>query len=329
MQNRNNNKLLSTRLFLALLLSMVMAWPAAAEYPDEDIRYVLHVSPGGSTDVLARKLAAGLQERLGVNVIVENRPGGKSAMQMAALTKSEPDGYTIGSVTASHISDFKQSSGRYDIDSVDWIARIVVDPYVIAINSDSPIGSLKELVAYTKQNPGQLKVAGFSNGSGGHVAWEIFAREAGIEAGDIKWIPYDSVKGAVTAVLGAHADVTVSNIGLVRAHVLSNDIRVLGIMADERAELLPDVPTFAEAGYDVDTSWQQFRGLIAPKGMPQELQQKLAADVKQVMETPEFKSYLTSAQMNYGFMTPDQFTLFAQKQGKATNQWLEELGLKK
>lgn len=314
----------------ASTLAVSLITPAMADYPEEDIRYVLHVSPGGSTDVLARKLVPGLQEELGVNIVVENRPGGQTAMQMADLTRSDPDGYTLGSVTATHISKmhllFKD---RYDVDSVDWIARLVVDPYLITVNSDSPFQNLQALDDHIAQNPGEITVAGFANGSGSHVAWEIFAESAGIESQDIKWVPYESVKDAVTAVLGGHADLTVANVGMVRGQVQAGNLRVLGIMADERADLLPEVPTFKEAGYDVDTSWQQFRGIIGPKGMPMERKQKLAAAIKKVMETQEFQDYLTSAQLNYGFMPPKEFAQFANQQDQATQAWLERLGLMK
>lgn len=316
--------------FLTPILGISLTAPVMADYPEKDIRYVLHVSPGGSTDVLARKLVPGLQEELGVNVVVENRPGGQTAMQMADLTRSDPDGYTLGSVTATHISKmhllFKD---RYDIDSVDWVARLVVDPYLITVNNDSPFQSLQALDDFVEQNPSEITVAGFANGSGGHVAWEIFAESAGIENQDIKWVPYESVKDAVTAVLGGHADLTVANVGMVRGQVQAGNLRVLGIMADERADLLPEAPTFKEAGYDVDTSWQQFRGIIGPKGMPMARKQKLASAIKKVMATQEFQDYLTSAQLNYGFMPPKEFAQFAQKQNEATLAWLERLGLMK
>lgn len=315
--------------FLALVGLAFIATPVQAEYPDKQIRYILHVKPGGATDVLARKFAAGLQTEINQNVIVENRPGGKSAKQMAVLTTADADGLTFGSVTASHISAFSKSLKRYDIDSVEWVARMVVDPYLIAINADSSFKSLKDLVTYVKKNPGKLTVAGFSEGSGGHIAWEIFANKAGISKKDIKWIPYGSVKKAVTAVLGGHADATVSYVGLVRDHVTTNKLRVLGIMADKAPELMPDIPTFKEAGYDVDTSWQQFRGLIAPKGMSKDKQKKLAALVKKVMSTDAFKKYMNDAQLNYGFMGPDEFSAFSKKQDVSTKGWLKKLGLVK
>jgi len=317
-----------------IALLVVLSWvftavPVMAEYPDGQIKYILHVKPGGATDVLARKTAAGLQKEIGQTIVVENRPGGKSALQMAALVKAEPDGYTIGSVTASHISNFNKSLKRFSIDSVDWVVGMVVDPYLIAIKSDSPIQSLKELVAFVKKNPGELKVAGFADGSGGHVAWEIFADKAGIERKNIKWIPYGGVNEAVTAVLGGHSDVTVAYVGLTREYVKTGRLRILGIMADKAPELMPDIPTFKEAGFDVDTSWQQFRGIIAPKGMSADKKIRLARLVKKVMAQPDFKEYMTNAQLNYGYMEPDEFTSFVQKQNVATQTWLKKLGLVK
>lgn len=312
---------------LAIFLVVLFASRANSQYPEEQIRYIVHVQPGGAADVLARKLAAGLRDELGQNIIVENRPGGRSARQMAVLTRADADGYTIGSVTASHIVAFNQFLARYDIDSIEWVARLVVDPYVIAVGAESPIKSLRDLVAFVQENPGELQVAGFYDGSGGHIAWEIFANVAGISRRDVRWIPYDSVNQAVTAVLGGHADVTVSYVGLVRGHVTTSRLRVLGIMADEPPELLPDIPTFRQAGFDVDTSWQQFRGLVAPKGMPADHKARLAAAVENVMAQTNFQQYLTDAQLNYGFMGPEQFEAFVQRQNVSAQDWLKELGL--
>jgi len=301
--------------------------PALAEYPEKDIRYILHVSPGGSTDVLARKISPELQKELGVNIIVENRPGGQTAMQMATLTNTEPAGYTFGSVTATHLVKMNTMFDQYDVNSVDWIARLVTDPYLITVPNGSPIESLKELDIYIEENPGELIVAGFATGSGSQIAWEIFAEKAGIKGDDIKWVPYQSVKEAVTAVLGNHADLTIANVGMVKGQAEAGNLRVLGIMADERAKLLPNVPTFEEAGYDVDTSWQQFRGIIGPKGIPEKRKQKLAEAIKKVLETQEFQNYIDSAQMNYGYLPPKKFTEFAEKQDKLTRDWIDRLGM--
>lgn len=159
-------KTILMRVACAALAASVTTPVLAQDYPVGDIRYILHVKPGGATDVMARRLADGLQKELGVNVIVENRDGGSGARQMAQLTRAAPDGQTIGSVTASHLGMLQQSDS-FNVNSVDWACNLVLDPYLLAVRSDSPINNLQDLVAAAKANPGSLSVAGFGEASGG------------------------------------------------------------------------------------------------------------------------------------------------------------------
>jgi tripartite-type tricarboxylate transporter receptor subunit TctC len=300
---------------------------AAAEYPEEPIRWVLHVTPGGATDVMARKLAAGLEAELGQTLVIENVSGGRGARQMAELARAEPDGYTIGSVTATHIGVFNENLKQYSVDEIDWIARLVLEPYILAVPADAPYNTMQEFVDYVKAHPGELNAAGFVRGSGSHIAWEIFAASAGITADDVRWIPFDSVGDAVVSLLGGHTGATFAYIDLVQDHVEAGTLKVLGIMSDKRAEQMPNVPTFGESGFDVDTSWQQFRGIIGPKGIPEDRKQKLASAVEKALNTPELKAYLDEAGLTYGFQGPVDFTTFAKKQDAITKEWFKKLGV--
>jgi tripartite-type tricarboxylate transporter receptor subunit TctC len=294
----------------------------AQDWPNGDIRYILHVEPGGATDVMARRLADGLQSELGVNVVVENRAGGSGARQLAQLTMAQPDGQTIGSVTASHLGMFQQS-GEFDIDSIEWSCGLVLDPYLLAVQADSDIESLDDLVARAEENPGSLSVAGFGEGSGGQIAWMMFEEAAGLDDGEINWVPYDSVGDAVVAALGGHNDVAIAYIGLVRQHVEAGNMRVIGIMSDDRAEAIPDVPTYGEQGYEVNTSWQQFRGVIVPPETPAEYQQALCDAVESVMETEEMRRYIADSELVPGYMGPDEFRAFVEQQNELTISWME------
>lgn len=127
---------------LAAAIAMMPAG-ARADFPDKPIRYLLHVSPGGATDVMARKLAIAMEKILGVPLVVENKPGGRGATQLAELAAAKPDGYTIGAVTSTHIGAFNQTLKQYKVDSFDWIARLVNEPYLIVVNKDSKITSMR------------------------------------------------------------------------------------------------------------------------------------------------------------------------------------------
>ena len=295
----------------------------AQDWPDGDLSYILHVSPGGATDVMARRLADGLQSELGVNVVVENQPGGSGARQMALMSTAAPDGQTLGSVTASHLGMFLQSE-EFDVDSAEWACGLVLDPFLLAVPTDSDIHSLDDLVEMAQENPGELSIAGFGEASGGHVGWAMFEEAAGIE-GDVNWVPYDSVSDAVTAALGGHNDIAIAYVGLVSQHVEAGNMRVIGIQADEPAEAFPDAPTYQEAGYDVDSAWAQFRGTIMPPETPIELQEALCDAVEAVLLTDEVQEYIADSELVYGYMPPAEFREFVETQDEQAAYWAERL----
>ncbi|MPZ39998.1 MAG: hypothetical protein GEU95_18465 [Rhizobiales bacterium] len=314
---------------LSVLAAAATLQIAAAAFPEKPIHYVLHVSPGGATDVLARVLATALEKQLGQTVVVENRPGGSGARQMAALEKGPNDGHVIGAVTASHIAIFQQRLKEYNIDSVEWVAQMVVDPYLFAASPNAKFQSLEELAAYAKANPGKVKIAGFELGSGGHIAWEILSASMGLPRDAIIYVPYRSVKDGIVATLGGHADFSIGYVDLVLPYATTNKLNVIGVMSDKRSDLLPNAPTIKEAGFDADTDWQQFRGIIAPKGTPPDRQQALAEAIRKAMETPEFKKYVKDAQLMPEFRGPGAFRAFVKKQDDLTRDWLQKLKLAK
>jgi tripartite-type tricarboxylate transporter receptor subunit TctC len=301
--------------------------PAFAEYPDKPIRYILHVSPGGATDIMARKMAIGLEKALGTSVIVENKAGGRGAAQMNDIVTAKPDGYTIGSVTNTHVGAFNQTLKQYNVDSVDWLARLVTEPFLIAVRSDSKIKNMKDMIEAAKAKPGSVVMAGFVRGSGGHFAFEMIAQAAGVPSANIRWVPFDSVGDAVTSVLGGHAEATMAYVDLVKNHVAAGTLRVIGIMADQRVPQFPDVPTLKEQGLNVDSSWQQFRGVIGPKGIPADVKAKLGNAIQEVLKTPELQTYFNESALVSAYLSPDQFGPYAQQHDKLTKQWMDTLGI--
>jgi tripartite-type tricarboxylate transporter receptor subunit TctC len=302
---------------------------ASANYPDKPIRDVLHVSPGGGTDIMARTLGNALQSVLGQTLVIDNRAGGRGASQMAELRMAKPDGYTIGSVTNTHIATFHQTLRQYTVDSVDWIAKLVAEPYLIVVRSDGPIKSLRDLVDTIKAQPGGTVIAGFTRGSGSHIAWEMLMNAAGVPANAANWVPYDSVADGVTAVLGGHGVATVAYVDLVKDNVEAGKLRVIGVMADKPLAQFPNVPTFKDQGFNVPSAWQQWRGVIGPKGMPEPVKQQLAAAIKTALAAPDMQAYLKSGSLEYSYLGPADFTAFAHEQDTLTIEWLKKLGMMK
>ena len=319
----------SAMIVTTIAAALALTAPAKAEYPDHPVRYVLHVSAGGATDVMARKLGNALQGVLGQPFVIENKPGGRGASQMVELTRAAPDGYTIGSATNTHLAAFHQVLKQYNVDSLSWIAKLVYEPFVFVVRSDSSVKDMQGLLKAIKDQPGKIVIAGFVRGSGSHVAWEMLMHAANLPSDSVNWVPYDSVGDGVTAVLGGHGLATVAYAGLVKDHVTAGNLRVIGVMADKRLEEMPSVPTLKEQGIDVPTSWQQWRGVIGPKGIPMDIQNKLAGAIQKVMASDDMKQFVHNDSLVADYMGPADFTNFVRDQDKITVDWLKELGFLK
>lgn len=157
--------------------------------------------------------------------------------------------------------------------------------------------------------------------------WEMFTRDANMRQGSSRWVPYDGVGDAVTAALGGHVDAVVAYTDLVKEHVEAGTLRVIAVLAKNRLEALPEAPTFAEQGYDLDTGWQQFRGVIAPKNVPLAVKQRIATAFRNALSSPEMVQYMKKAALVNSYAGPEEFTAYVQQQDRVTAEWLDRLGI--
>jgi tripartite-type tricarboxylate transporter receptor subunit TctC len=317
-----------------VVLSVVMVFvlffgtvQAQDKYPTKPITIISHTAAGSPTDLMARQLGKAAESFLGQPVIVENKPGGGGAMQVAALLSSPADGYTLAAVTPTQIGAWESTlKGKFNIDQFAWITRVEIDPYILVVQADSQWKTLKEFVEYAKKNPNKLRVGGYGSvGSGHNVAFNILAKAAGIQA---VWMPYEGTNAAVTALLGGHIDAANSNPGQVTQQVEAGKLRILGVMAEKRLKDLSNVPTYAEAGYPVDAGWSQFRGIFGRKGIPQPIQAQLSEVFIKAIKSPSFQDYLKKTNQEDGSMDLTTFTEFIKGQKKLTTEWYQELGIK-
>lgn len=298
----------------------------AGNFPEEDITIVVHTSAGGPTDLMARELGSAVESIIDQNVVIENLPGGSGATQMSEIASAENNGYTLGTMTPSQMGLLNGTlADQYSLEDFSWITRTQIDPYIIAVHEDSEFETLEDLVSYAEENPNDLNVGGYGGtGSGHNIAFNIFSESANIET---NWTAYESTGDAVTALLGQHVDVINSNPGEVSQYVESGEVRILGVMAEEELAEMPDVPTYEEAGYDVDTDWSQFRGIYAPADVPDDVKENLSELFIEAMETEEYQEYMTNAQMQEGSMTNQEYDEFIQNQDELTGDWYERLGV--
>ncbi|NWF54270.1 MAG: tripartite tricarboxylate transporter substrate binding protein [Syntrophaceae bacterium] len=302
--------------------------PADAQdkFPTKPITLITHTKAGSPTDVMVRQLGKAAEPIFGQSVVVVNKPGGSGATQMASVRAAPADGYTLGACTPTQVGAMQGPlKGKFSIQDFSWLARVEIDPYILIVRSDKPWMTLKELVEYARKNPGKLKVGGYGAvGSGHNIAFNLLAKAAGFQA---IWTPYEGTNDAVTAVLGGHVDAANSNPGQVTQFVEAKKLRVLGVMGEKRLPGLPDVPTYAEAGFPVEKGWDQFRGIFGRKEIPEPIQDKISEVFLQAARTPAFVDYLKKTQMADGSMDRKAFTVFIGQQDKLTVSWYKELGL--
>lgn len=286
----------------------------ASDYPTKPITTVVAWSAGGGTDVMTRAFAQGAKEHLGQPMNVVNKPGSSGAVGWGEIAHStEPDGYTL-TVVSPEIG-FMEEQGLYDfgLDDFTLITLINEDPAALAVRADAPWDTFEEFVADAQARPGEISVGNSGPGLVWDLATTAIEREADIE---VTHVPYDGAATAVQAVLGGTLDAMSFSIGEVRAQVEAGEMKVLGIALEDRLEALPDIPTFAEQGYDVQIG--TFRGMAGPAGMDPEIvsilndafvemaKEDVFVDVMEnnsfgirVMETEEFQEFFEGARDMY------------------------------
>ncbi|WP_370635976.1 Bug family tripartite tricarboxylate transporter substrate binding protein [Paralcaligenes sp. KSB-10] len=287
------NKFFSVLLIGAATLCGSVPALASDSYPSQPIKLIVPFPPGGPTDALARRLAQGLSKPLGQSVIVENKSGAGGNIGSDYVAQAKPDGYTLlfgtSGPLAINISLYKKL--RYDPrTSFAPIIRIGHLPNILVLNPKVPAKNLQELIAYAKQNPDKLTYASSGNGASSHLAGVLFNKMAGTH---ILHIPYKGTGPALNDLLGGQVTMSFTDILTALPHVKNGTLRAIGLASAQRSAALPDLPTLSEeglTGYDVSV----FFGIVAPKGTPEPVVQKLNQAFIQAMAEPEVKSTLVS-----------------------------------
>ena len=275
------------------------------------LRIIVPYAPGGPIDVTARMLAERVRDTLGV-VIIENRPGGGGNIGVDAIAKAAPDGLTVGiAAVATHaINPWLFSKMPYDA-AKDFapVTQMVRVPNVLVVNAETAarlkIETLADLIAYAKANPGKLNYGSGGNGSAGHLAGEMFKRDAGIYA---VHIPYNGGNPAQLALLSGQVDFNFDNLATAAPNIRSGKLKALAVTTLGRSPALPDVPPVADTlkGFAIDTWW----GIVGPAGMPREVVQKLNQAFVAALQAPETKTRFTTLMAEPVPNSPDEFGAF-------------------
>jgi tripartite-type tricarboxylate transporter receptor subunit TctC len=280
------------RVFSAVALALSAFHAAAQGYPNKPVKMLVPFPPAGATDVVGRFLAQKLGERWGQSVVVENRPGAGGSIGSDLVAKAPADGYTLLMATSStHSIGPSLSKLPYDpIKDFAPIAHVANVPNVLVVSPTLPVKDMKEFIALAKSKPGQLNFASSGQGTIVHLNGELFKMLAGV---DLQHIPYKGTALAIPDLANGQIAMLFDSLASVMPHIRSNRAKPLALNGRARSPLLPDVPTFAEAGMPAFDTYTWF-GLFAPAGTPREIVAKVHDDVLTALQSPELKERFAS-----------------------------------
>jgi tripartite-type tricarboxylate transporter receptor subunit TctC len=257
----------------------------AQEYPARPVKLIVVAPPGGTADNVARVLATKMSEKLGQQVVVENRPSNAGIVGYEMVARSAPDGYTLVMATGT-LSTVQALYPSVTFDAVkdfEPIAWVLTTPYVIAAHPKLPVSSMKELIAYAKANPGKLSYTGGTIGAQQHLSGELLKRSNDL---DMLYVPYKGSGAMLPDLLSGRVDIGIDNVLLLTQYIRQGTLKGLAVTGATRSAVLPDLPTVAESvspGFQV-IGWF---GVFAPARTPQAIVQKLNADIASIMKQPD------------------------------------------
>jgi tripartite-type tricarboxylate transporter receptor subunit TctC len=319
--------------FVGLIASVVVAsaalWPAPGwaqePYPSRTVKIVVPAAPGSTTDTLARLVADPLSQKWGKAAIVENIPGGAMNIGAGNVARAAPDGYTLLVAPPSPLS-FNHLLYRepgYEPTKFVPITLLAKIPNVLVVRKDLPASTLKELIAYAKDNPGKLSYASQGMGSTAHLSAAQLEVQAGIR---MVHVPYRGAQPALTDVVAGHVDMFFDTLATSVPLYRDGKVKLLGVADLQRAGVIPEVPTFSEAGVPGFKSITWF-GLVAPPATPAALADKINRDVVDLLKSKEVVDTLRKISLEPGATTPADTTRFFGEETALWSKVIKEAGI--
>jgi tripartite-type tricarboxylate transporter receptor subunit TctC len=319
-------KRLKVKVFLALfLVGTVLPIIAMAEtFPSQPLNYIICFNPGGESDITARIQEASLKKYFPEGVVVSYKTGGGGSVGWSELVGSKPDGYTIAGFNLPHIVLQPLTRGNAGYQTLDLkpIYYFQSTPNILVVRTDSPFNTLQDLIDFAKENPGVVTAGGSGSSSANEMGVLLLNKAADIK---ITYIPFTGSGAATPALLGGHVGALMTYSPM--AVQYKDKFRPLAIMSEERMEVLPDVPTFKELGYDIVEG--AYRGAAAPPGTPDDRIKYLAESFDKVMKEPEILQKMRDNGFKSEFMGPEASAALIAKKVEEYKVLLDELGLLK
>jgi tripartite-type tricarboxylate transporter receptor subunit TctC len=322
-----NRFLSATTLLIATCLSVpCFSQTQAAIWPTRPIRMVIGYPPGGSTDVAGRLLAEALGRRLGQQVIVDNRPGAGGTLAAASVVRAEPDGYTLLLAASPEVSIAPITMRALPYDPVRDLAAISMVgqvPFLLVVNAQLPIASVRELVAYDKAHPKALNYSSFGNNTSNNLAGELFKSVTGTSA---VHVPYKGSGPSIIDLIGGQVQYTFDTPPAVMANVKAGKLRALAVATDERLASAPSIPTMAEAGVPDFIAGTWF-GLLAPSKTPKAVIERINKETVAALTSQE----LSKAFLDQGIVpkpdTPIAFQTFISSEVAKWKTLADKIGI--
>jgi tripartite-type tricarboxylate transporter receptor subunit TctC len=308
---------------------LLVCLPALAQgdYPNRPVRLVVPYAPGGVSDITGRIVAQKMTELLGQPVVVENRAGAGGMLGTGAVAKAEPDGYTIvlSSLSAYAIGPRLVKAPLYDpIKDFTAIAPVALSPTILTVSPSLPLQTVKDVIAHAKANPGKLTYGSSGIGSVAHISAEVLRASAGI---DLVHVPYKSAAQAYPDVISGAVSMVFDALPSAIQHIKAGKVRPVAVMSERRASLVPDVPTFAEAGYPQATL-RLWVGLHGPANLPAPVVQKLSDTVQKVVAAPDVRERFTAVGADGYFASPREFSEMVRGDVERLGKMMASAGIK-
>ncbi|MBI5719560.1 MAG: tripartite tricarboxylate transporter substrate binding protein [Burkholderiales bacterium] len=309
------------------LLAVPAAFGQAGGWPKQSVRFVVPFAPGGTSEIVARTVAAELTKQLGQTVFVDNKGGGAGIPAMTEVAKATPDGHTIilGHVGSLAVNPYIFKNQPYDVNKdfvpVTLLAKV---PNLFVIHPDVPAKDFKEFVAYAKKNPGKLNYGSAGNASAGHLAMEYLKLVTGMF---ITHIPYRGTGPQLTDLLAGRTQASSAGLPALLPHIKSGKLRAIAVGTPQRLPALPEVPTVAEMGFkDFETS--QWYGILAPAGTPREVVKRLQEESLKALKSNAVTERFASDSAVGGGGPPEEFAAFIAQQQKVWKEIVVRAGIK-
>ena len=300
---------------------------STGNFPTRALRIIVPVAAGGNVDIVARAVAQGLSERFGQQVVVENRPSASSLVGTQAVAKSPADGYTLLAIANTFVSApaIVAAPGYDPVKDFHGVTLTCRIPMVLVVNPNLPVRNVRELIALAKAQPGAVTYATSGNGSTGHIAAEMFSRQANVK---MLHIPYKGNAQSLTDLVGGQVMVMFDQVSTSVPFVNAGKLRPIGVTTRTRAAVFPDVPTIDEAGlkgYEDVT----FNGIMAPTGVPRDVMERLQIEVTKVLAVPELKKrYIDRGIELAASRSPDEFSAYIKTQVENYTRIARDAGIK-